>query len=64
MTDIQNSISPFEFEVTPREEEELRRLPKLPAVCQFMAIFKNVLKLNVNPNTFYDLNSGSIQQDG
>ena len=60
--DYQNNLSPFQFEVTPQEEEELRNLPKLPAICQFMAIFKNVLKLNMNPNSFYDINNGAIFQ--
>ena len=35
-------------EVTAEEEEELRNLPKVAAVCQFMALFRNVLKINAN----------------
>ena len=43
----------FEYEVTPEDIQELRNQPKLVAICQFMGIFKNVLRLNLNrPMTF------------
>ena len=38
----------FEFEVSPEQELELRNQPKLVYICQFMGIFKNVLRLNLN----------------
>jgi hypothetical protein len=38
----------FEYEVSPEEEVELRNQPKLVFICQFLGIFKNVLRLNLN----------------
>ena len=38
----------FEFQVTPEDEQQIRNLPKLPAICQFLAIFKSVLRINMN----------------
>lgn len=45
MSDYQNI---YDFEVTPEDEHLVKNLPKVPAICQFMIIFKNVLKLNTN----------------
>jgi hypothetical protein len=55
----------FEFEVTPEEEHELRNQPKLIFVCQFMGIFKNVLRLNLNRSmTFGSGNPESPSEGG
>ena len=48
----------YDFEVTPEEEHALRNLPKLPAVCQFMSLFKHVLKVGGNES----LHSGTSKE--
>jgi hypothetical protein len=44
-----NKTSEYQFtEVTPAEAAELRNLPKLPAICQFMSLFRHVLRINAS----------------
>ena len=38
----------FQFEVSQNDEQELKNLPKLVSIVQFMGIFRNVLRLNLN----------------
>ena len=47
MSDLQNI---YEYEVAPEDEHMVKNLPKVAAICQFMSIFKNVLKINGNLN--------------
>ena len=46
MSSLEQNI--YEFEVTVEDEHLVKNLPKLPAVCQFMSLFKNVLKINIS----------------
>lgn len=44
-----NKTADYQFtEVTPAEAAELRDSAKLPAICQFMSLFRHVLRINAS----------------